>query len=148
MVVKDLQGNEISAPAKNKSALIVLVAVVLIATILGYRVYDCTNFNHRNRHRIRSLENYGAVATLRDNQRDWKYPWLVKDTAPVKLIFFDHPRFKATPLTDVDINQIVRLIGALPHVPSVHVARKNMSQDIVSQLEERLDTIEFTTEGE
>lgn len=148
MSVKDLQGNEVSAPAKNKSAvfLFVAVAVVLIVAILGYRVSDCTNFNHRNRQRLRSLENYGAAATLRDNRRDWKYPWLVKDTSPVKLIFFDHPRFKKTSLTDVDINRIVRLIGALPNVPSVHIARKNMSPEIVSQLQERLSTVEFTTE--
>ena len=83
---------------------------------------------------------------MRDNRRDWKYPWLVKDTSPVKLIFFDHPRFKKTSLTDVDINRIVRLIGALPNVPSVHIARKNMSPEIVSQLQEQLSTVEFTTE--
>ena len=97
MSVKDLQGNEVSAPAKNKTAvriLLIAVAVVLIVAILGYRVSDCTNFNHRNRQRLRSLENYGAAATLRDNRRDWKYPWLVKDTSPVKLIFFDHPASK------------------------------------------------------
>ena len=149
MSVKDLQGNEVSAPAKNKTAvriLLIAVAVVLIAAILGYRVYDCTNFNHRNWQRLRALENYGAAATLRDNQRDWKYPWLVKDLAPVKLIFFDHPRFKETSLTDVEITKIARLISALPNVPSIHVARKSMTPEIVSQLQERLDTVEFTTE--
>lgn len=149
MSIKDLQGNEVSAPARSKSAvgfLIVAVAVVLIAAMLGYRVYDCTNFNQRNEQRLRSLENYGAAATLRDNRRDWKYPWLVKDTSPVKLIFFDHPRFKETRLTDVDISRIVQLIGGLPNVPSVHVARESMSPKIVQQLDERLDSVAFTTE--
>jgi len=149
MSVKDLEGNEVSAPAKTKTALwflLVAVAVLLFAAILGYRVYDCTKFNQLNRQRLRNLENFGAAATLRDNSRDWKYPWLVKDTSPVKLIFFDHPRFKETSLKEVDINQIVRLIGALPNVPSVHVARKSMSPEIVSQLQERLAPIEFTTE--
>ena len=149
MSVKDLQGNEVSAPARTKSAagfLSLAVVVVLIAAILGYRVYDCTSFNHQNQQRLRNLENYGAAATLRDNRRDWKYPWLVKDLAPVKLIFFDHPRFKETSLADDDINRIVRLISNLPNVPSVHVARKSMTPEIVSQLQERLDTVEFTTE--
>jgi len=149
MSVKDLRGNEVSAPAKSKSAAVFLLVALgggLIAAILGYRVYDCTSFNHQNRQRLRTLENYGAVATLRDNRRDWKYPWLVKDLAPVKLIFFDHPRFKKISLADDDINQIVRLIGDLPNVPSVHVARKGMTPEIVSQLQERLDTVEFTTE--
>ena len=149
MSVKDLQGNEVSAPAKTKTALwflFVAVAVVLIAAMLGYRVCDCTNFNHRNRQRLRALETYGAAATLRDSQRDWKYPWLVKDLTPVKLIFFDHPRFKKNSWTDVEITQIARLISALPNVPSIHVARKSMTPEIVSQLQERLDTIEFTTE--
>ena len=149
MSVKDLQGNEVLAPAKTKTALwflFVAVAVVLIAAMLGYRVYDCTNFNHRNRQRLRALETYGAAATLRDSQRDWKYPWLVKDLTPVKLIFFDHPRFKKNSWTDVEITQIARLISALPNVPSIHVARKSMTPEIVSQLQERLDTIEFTTE--
>ena len=149
MAVKDLRGNEVSAPAKNKIALgflFVALAVLLFAAILGYRVYDCTNFNHLNEQRLRRLVNYGATATLRDNRRGWMYPWLVKDTSPVELVFFDHPRFKDTSLKEADINQIVRLIGALPNVPSVHVARKSMSSEIVSQLKERLDPIEFTTE--
>ena len=149
MSVKDLQGNEVSAPAKAKPAVVFLLIVasaILVAAILGYRIYDCTNFNHRNRQRLRNLENYGAAATLRDNRRDWKYPWLVKDTSPVKLIFFDHPRFEETRLTDLDIDRIVRLIGGLPAVESVHVARQSMSSYIVEQLEQRLLPIEFTTE--
>ena len=149
MSVKDLQGNEVSAPARTKPVavfLFVAVATVLIVAMAAYRVYDCSNFNHLNRQRLRNLENYGAAATLRDNRRDWKYPWLVKDTSPVELIFFDHPRFKETSLTDVEITRIVRLISGLPNVPSVHVARKSMTPEIVSQLQERLDTVEFTTE--
>jgi len=149
MSVKDLQGNEVSASAKTKPVLgilLVAVAVVLIAAILSYRIYDCANFNHKNEQRLRALENFGAAATLRDNQRDWKYPWLVKDTAPVKLIFFDHPRFKDTVLTDDDINRIVPMIKGLPNGSSVLIARESMSPEIVSQLEERLDTVEFTTE--
>ena len=149
MAVKDLQGNEVSATANTKPALVFLLiaaSVILIAAILGYRVYDCTNFNARNEQRLRKLINYGASAPMRDNRRDWKYPWLVKDTAPVHLIFFDHPRFEENSLSDDDINHIVRLIEALPNVPSVHVARKSMSAEIVQQLQERLDAIEFTTE--
>lgn len=149
MPVKDLQGNEVSAPARTEPAVgvwVAVVAVVLIAAMLGYRVYDCTKFNQRNEQRLRNLENYGAAATLRDNRRDWKYPWLVKDTSPVKLIFFDHPRFEETRLTDADFDRIARLIGGLPNVPSVHVARKSMSPEIIQQLEERLETVAFTTE--
>jgi hypothetical protein len=149
MSVKDLQGNDVSTPAKTKLAsryLFAASAVVLIVVVFGYRVFDCTNFNHSNRQRLRNLENYGAAATLRDNRRDWKYPWLVKDISPVKLVFFDHPRFKKNSLTDADINQIARLIDGLPNVPSVHIARKSMSPDIVSRLEEQLDTVKFTTE--
>jgi len=151
MAVRDLQGNEVAAGAESKFAAMFLwigIAGVLIAGLVAYRIYDCNDFNHRNQQRLRNLENFGAAATLRNNQRDWKYPWLVKDTSPVKLIFFDHPRFKDTPLTETNIDVIVRLIGALPNVESIHVARKDMSADIVEQLEQRLETIEFTVEDE
>jgi hypothetical protein len=149
MSVKDLQGNEVSNSAVAKPAikfLAVALAAVIIAAIFGYRIYDCTNFNHLNRQRLRNLENFGAAATLRDGLRGWSYPWLVKDTSPVNLIFFDHPRFEKKALTETDITQIERLIKALPNVSSIHIARKSMSPEIVDDLRKRLDTIEFTTE--
>jgi hypothetical protein len=150
MSFKDLQGNDVSTAAKNKPVFIFLfvaAAIILLGVVFSYRVYDCINFNHRNRQRLRNLENYGAAATLRDHRRDWKYPWLVKDTAPVNLIFFDHPRFKSASVTDVEVTKIVRLIRGLPNVPSVHIARKNMSPEIVAQLQTQLSTIDITTEG-
>ena len=149
MSIKDLKGNEVSSSAEAKALtklLLIALAAVLIVAILGYRVYDCANFDRLNWQRLRNLEHYGAAATLRDNHRGWKFPWLVKDTSPIKLIFFDHPRFKENTLTETDINQIVRLIDALPNVPSVHIARKSMSPEIVNQLKDRLETVEFTTE--
>jgi len=147
-MAKDLQGNEVSPAEKKKytSVLLAAGALILIALLVSYRVSDCTEFNRLNRQRLRNLENFGAAATLRENQRDWKYPWLVKDTSPVKLVFFDHPRFGDKPLTEKNINFITRLIGGLPEVESVHIARKRMSDEVIKQLEDRLDHIEFTVE--
>ncbi len=149
MSARDLKGNEVSDSGVAKPAtrfLFIGLAAVLIAAILGYRIHDCTTFNHLNRQRLRNLENYGAAATMRDGRRGWIPSWLVKDTSPIELIFFDHPRFKRNALTEVDITRIVRLIDALPNVSSIHIARKSMSTEIVDHLKEQLGAVEFTTE--
>ncbi len=149
MAVKDMKGNVVAGqhlPSRPIVFLIVAAVAVLVPALVGYRIYDCGNFNRLNEQRLRQLENYGAVATLRSNKRDWKYPWLVKDVSPIKLVFFDHPRFMEKPLVDDDMKRIVRLIGGLPNVESVHVARKEMPQHIVDQLGQQLGAINFTFE--
>ena len=141
MSAKDLNGNDV--PASNtskvvKKLVVAVVAAIICAILFGTHVSSCLTFNKLNRQRLRNLENFGAAATLRASTRHWTYPWLIKDTEPVELIFFDHPRFQKVDWTEDQINRIVAMIKGLPQGSTVMVARKDMTNEVVSDLADRL----------
>ena len=147
MPVKDLSGNDIpAANAANvfKKLVVAVVVAIVCATLFGMHVFSCMTFNKLNRQRLRNLENFGAAATLRASTRHWAYPWLIKDTEPVELIFFDHPRFQNVRYTEDDVNRIVAMIKGLPQGSTVMIARKDMTNEIASELVDRLAPMTVT----